>query len=121
LPICRVDRRCLVGLDGDRADHGEAHRGLVRGRIDAARCLRPVPARRRHRSRSRIPEVGWGLDEYVGLNREDKRYATSLGLVYKLSRTMQLKGELRQSWLRSNVAGSDYTATAILVGLRLQR
>ncbi len=34
---------------------------------------------------------------------------------------MQLKGELRQSWLRSNVAGSDYTATAILVGLRLQR
>jgi len=36
-------------------------------------------------------------------------------------RTMQLKGELRQSWLRSSVPGADYTATAILVGLRLQR
>jgi hypothetical protein len=34
---------------------------------------------------------------------------------------MQLKGELRQSWLRSSVPGADYTATAMLVGLRLQR
>jgi hypothetical protein len=66
-------------------------------------------------------KVGWGLDEYVGLNREDKRYAASLGIVYKLSRTMQLKGELREVWLRSNVSGVDYTATAVLVGLRFQR
>ena len=66
-------------------------------------------------------KLGWGLDDYVGLNREDRRYAASLGLVYKLSRDMQLKGELRQYWLRSNVSGVDYTATAILVGLRLQR
>jgi hypothetical protein len=57
----------------------------------------------------------------VGLDREDRRYSASLGLVYKLSREMQLKGELRQAWLRSNVSGVDYTATAILVGLRLQR
>jgi len=66
-------------------------------------------------------KLGWGLDDYVGLDREDKRYAVSLGLIYKLSREMQLKGELRESWLRSNVSGVDYTATAILVGLRLQR
>jgi hypothetical protein len=66
-------------------------------------------------------KVGWGLDDYVGLDREDRRYSASLGLVYKLSREMQLKGELRQAWLRSNVSGVDYTATAILVGLRLQR
>jgi hypothetical protein len=66
-------------------------------------------------------KVGWGRDDYVGLNREDKRYAASLGLVYKLSRELQLKGELRESWLRSNVSGADYTATALLVGLRLQR
>ena len=66
-------------------------------------------------------KLGWGLDDYVGLNREDRRYAASLGLVYKLSRYMQLKGELRQYWLRSNVSGVDYTATAILVGLRFQR
>lgn len=66
-------------------------------------------------------KLGWGLDDYVGLNREDRRYAASLGLIYKLSRDMQLKGELRQYWLRSNVSGADYTATAILVGLRFQR
>jgi hypothetical protein len=66
-------------------------------------------------------KLGWGLDDYVGLNREDRRYAASIGLVYKLSRDMQLKGELRQYWLRSNVSGVDYTATAILVGLRFQR
>ena len=47
--------------------------------------------------------------------------AASLGIVYKLSRTMQLKGELREVWLRSNVSGVDYTATAVLVGLRFQR
>jgi hypothetical protein len=66
-------------------------------------------------------KLGWGLDEYVGLDRRDRRYAASLGLVYKLSRDMQLKTELRQYWLRSNVSDVDYTATAILVGLRLQR
>src|SRR5262249_46308426 len=66
-------------------------------------------------------KVGWGLDEYVGLDREDKRYAASVGLVCKLSPQMQLKGELREVWLRSNVSGVDYTATVLLVGLRLQR
>jgi hypothetical protein len=66
-------------------------------------------------------KVGWGLDDYVGFNREDKRYSASLALVYKLSRTMQLTGELREDLLRSNVAGADYTATTFLAGMRLQR
>ena len=57
----------------------------------------------------------------MGLDREDKRYAASVGLIYKLSREMQLRGELREVWLRSNVLGADYTATVLLVGLRLQR
>jgi hypothetical protein len=66
-------------------------------------------------------KVGWGLDDYVGFNREDRRYSASLALVYKLSRTMQLTGELRKDLLRSNVAGADYTATTFLAGMRLQR
>ena len=53
--------------------------------------------------------------------REDKRYLASVGVIYKLSRTVQVKGELRTDWLRSNSPGTDYTASAILVGLRLQR
>jgi hypothetical protein len=45
----------------------------------------------------------------------------SAGLVYKLSRTTQVKGEFRQEWLRSNAPGNDYTASIVLVGLRWQR
>jgi hypothetical protein len=29
------------------------------------------------------------------------------GLTYKFNRTVQLKGEFRQEWLHSNVAGND--------------
>jgi hypothetical protein len=42
-------------------------------------------------------------------------------LTYKLSRTAQLKGEVRRQWLTSNAAGADYTADIFLIGLRLQR
>jgi hypothetical protein len=65
--------------------------------------------------------LGYGIDRYEGSVREDTRYLASLGLAYKLTRTTQVKGELRQVWLRSNIPGNDYTATIALVGLRLQR
>lgn len=54
-------------------------------------------------------------------DRIDKRYSAGLGLTYKLNREMQLKGEVRQDWLRSNVIGVNYTATTFLLGLRLQK
>jgi len=66
-------------------------------------------------------KVGFGLDDYVGMDREDKRYSAGLGLTYKLSRSLQLKGEFQQNWLHSNVAGNDYTSSVFLLGLRLQR
>ena len=79
-------------------------------------------------------KVGTGLDTYkgncdclvsvLGTNVEDRidhRYFAALGLTYKFNRSMQVKGEFRQDWLRSNIAGSDYTASTFLVGLRLQR
>jgi hypothetical protein len=34
---------------------------------------------------------------------------------------VQVKGEFRQDWLRSNVEGVDYTASIFMLGLRLQR
>jgi len=34
---------------------------------------------------------------------------------------MQLKAELREEWLCSTVPSADYTATVMLLGLRLQR
>lgn len=66
-------------------------------------------------------KFGVGQDSYVGLDRLDSRYAAGLGLTYKLDRSMQIKGEFRQDWVRSNVIGNDYTASTFLFGIRLQR
>ena len=54
-------------------------------------------------------------------SREDKRYSAGVGLTYKLNRTVQIKGEFRQDWLRSNVTGNDYAASVFLLGVRVQR
>ncbi len=66
-------------------------------------------------------KVGYGLDEYQGIGREDQRYVAGIALIYKMSREMQLKGEFRQEWLHSNLPGQDYTASIVTFGLRLQR
>jgi hypothetical protein len=67
--------------------------------------------------------LGYGIDEYISPANEriDHRYAVSAGITYKLTRTVQIKGEVRREWLRSNVPGADSAATVALIGLRLQR
>jgi hypothetical protein len=60
-------------------------------------------------------------DAYVGIPRQDSRYAAAFDLTYKLNREMQVKGELRREWLTSNQPGNDYQAYVALLGLRLQR
>ena len=60
-------------------------------------------------------------DSYVGSARQDDRYAGSFALTYKLTRELQLKGELRREWLNSNTAGNNYQAYVALLGVRLQR
>ena len=89
-------------------------------------------------------KLGFGLDSYKGASvdpsdlsslcdcvvstpggtaadRVDKRFSAGLGLTYKLNRSVQIKGEFQQNWLRSNVVGSDYTASVFLLGIRFQR
>jgi hypothetical protein len=66
-------------------------------------------------------KLGFGLDDYVGMDREDKRFSAGLGLTYKLNRSVQIKGGFQQYWLRSNVVGSNYTASVFLLGIRFQR
>ncbi|MGN6571356.1 MAG: outer membrane beta-barrel protein [Pseudolabrys sp.] len=74
-------------------------------------------------------KVGIGQDLYEGSptattdvgGRTDNRYSVGAGLTYKIDRTMQVKGEFQQNWLRSNVSGVDYTASTFLLGIRLQR
>lgn len=66
-------------------------------------------------------KLGYGLDTYQGSGREDQRYTASAALTYKLTRTVAVKGEFRQEWLRSNLPGNDYTASIAMLGIRLQR
>jgi hypothetical protein len=65
-------------------------------------------------------KFNYGLDDYVGSVRKDNRYSVSAALTYKLNRMAQVKGEVRQEWLNSNVPGVDYTASVFLLGMRLQ-
>jgi hypothetical protein len=66
-------------------------------------------------------KFGFGVDDYVGNDRLDKRYSAGFGLTYKLNRSVQIKGEFRQDWLQSNAPNADYTASIVMLGLRLQR
>jgi hypothetical protein len=66
-------------------------------------------------------QVGYGNDDYVGLQRDDNRYFASAGLTYKLNRDMQIKGTVREDWLTSNVSGVTNSATSFLLTLRLQK
>lgn len=65
--------------------------------------------------------ASYGRDDYRGANRLDDRMTYGAALTYSLSRTLALRGELRQERLRSNVSDQDYTANVAMVGLRLQR
>jgi len=47
--------------------------------------------------------------------------AKGYSITYKLNRLMQVKGEVRQEWLRSSIPGVDYAATVFMLGMRLQR
>jgi hypothetical protein len=62
-----------------------------------------------------------GFDDYVGSPRDDDRYALSAGIIYKLTREMQLRAEYRHEWRHSNQPGNDFVSDAVLVGMRLQR
>ena len=66
-------------------------------------------------------KFNYGNDDYVGSTRKDDRFAISGVITYKLNRLMQVKGEVRQEWLRSSIPGVDYTATVLMLGMRLQR
>ena len=70
--------------------------------------------------------AGYGLDDYVGassgsLERKDARVSLGTALTYKFNRELSLKGEYRYDQLHSNLSGVNYSASAFLVGLKLQR
>ena len=65
-------------------------------------------------------KLGYGNDNYSGMSRDDNRYSFGVGLTYKLNRSLWLKGEIDQNWLRSNQPGNNYGETLFLLGIQLQ-
>jgi hypothetical protein len=66
-------------------------------------------------------KLAYGRDTYRGTARVDQRTVASVGLIYRASRNLQIRGELRRETLQSNEAGQSYSANVVLFGLRLQR
>ena len=66
-------------------------------------------------------KFGYGTSDYEGLGRFDNRFTASADLVYKLNRTVQIKGQLRHDWLDSNIVGASTQATVITLGVRVQQ
>ena len=64
---------------------------------------------------------GYGTNDYEGLGRFDNRFTTSADLVYKLTRNLQIKGQIRHDWLESNFPGVSTQATVVMLGVRVQQ
>jgi len=67
-----------------------------------------------------IGKFTWGSLDYQGDSRHDKIYTVSGDLIYKMNRSLWLKGTLRRDWLDSNIAGNSTASTVVMVGVRLQ-
>ncbi|WP_275247822.1 outer membrane beta-barrel protein [[Pseudomonas] carboxydohydrogena] len=63
---------------------------------------------------------GYGTTDYEG-TRFDRRYFAEADLVYKLSRTLAIKGTLRRDWLKSDAPGVNSAETVVMLGVRVQR
>lgn len=60
-------------------------------------------------------------NHYQGVSLHDTQMTSALQADYALSRSMVIRGSFTHERLKSSLAGNDYTANALLVGLRLQR
>ena len=69
---------------------------------------------------SAIGKFTFGTLDYQGFGRNDRTYSLEGNLIYKLSRSLWVKGTLRHDILDSNVIGAGSSATVMLLGVRLQ-
>jgi hypothetical protein len=67
-----------------------------------------------------IGRFTWGTQAYQGDARFDRIYSLSGDLIYKLTRSLWVKGTLRRDWLDSNIPGNSTNSTVVLLGVRLQ-
>jgi hypothetical protein len=67
-----------------------------------------------------IGKFTYGTLDYQGDNRRDKIFTLSGDLIYKMTRSLWLKGTLRRDVLESNIVGASSASTVVMLGVRLQ-
>jgi hypothetical protein len=67
-----------------------------------------------------IGRFTYGTYDYQGDNRTDKTYSLEGNLIYKLTRSLWIKGTLRHDILDSSAPLSSSAATVVLLGVRVQ-
>lgn len=68
-----------------------------------------------------IGKFTYGTLEYKGGdNRNDTIYSISGDIIYKLTRSLWIKGTLRRDWLDSNEVGQNSASTVVMLGVRVQ-
>jgi hypothetical protein len=68
-----------------------------------------------------IGKFTYGTQDYQENFRSDKIYSIEGNLLYKMSREVWLKAQVRRDILNSNVVGASTAATVVMLGVRLQR
>jgi hypothetical protein len=67
-----------------------------------------------------IGKFTFGTLDYQGDGRRDKTYSLEGDLVYKMTRSLWVKGTLRRDVLNSNIPGNSTASTVVMLGVRLQ-
>ena len=68
-----------------------------------------------------VGKFTYGTQDYQENFRSDKLYSIEGNLIYKMSREVWIKGQVRRDILNSNVVGASTAATVVMLGVRLQR
>ena len=118
----------LAGVDRDAADHGKILRRPPRSTETTLPGVSGVLTHTYtvevdHDFRRWLTAIGkftWGTQQYQGDDRCDKIYSLSGDLIYKMNRSIWLRGTLRRDWLDSNLPGNSTASTVVMLGVRVQ-
>ncbi|MGJ5132065.1 outer membrane beta-barrel protein [Bradyrhizobium oligotrophicum] len=64
--------------------------------------------------------AGIGRDVFVGIPRIDDRYFAGVAVAHRLTREVQIRGDVRQEWIRSSQWAANSAATIATLGVRFQ-
>ena len=67
-----------------------------------------------------VGRFSYGTLDYQGDDRHDKTYTVAGDLIYKATRNIWIKGELRRDWLDSSLVGYSTASTVVMLGVRVQ-